>query len=371
MLSKLAPAEFSQCVGAAAVCCAALAVVSAYTSHFVGGWAAVRSSRVHGRYAPPCSLAGKVALVTGGNAGIGWATVRELARLGCKVLLCCRSLERGEAAKAALPAECRCCVEVMELDLASLSSIRAFVERFRTGQHRLDVLVLNAGKANTFLGHDGFRRTSDGFEEMIGVNFLGHYLLARLLLPVLRATQGARVIACTSVAAANSYPEGVDSHTWTQRHHRFSDWMQYSQSKLALLLFIRQLQQREPSLLCLACHPGLVAGTTLMHEQQGWAEWLYSQFLFRCLAMRAEDGWRNVVYLAATQDDQLEPGGFYFPVGRLVPWPWQWAAHAFQRAGAFQAPVRMKVHDDGLWDKADSAIRTACSEQGMPLPAFE
>merc|ERR1712194_610818 len=118
-------------------------------------------------------------------------------------------------------------------------------------------------------GSGGFRLTSDGFEEMIGVNFLGHFYLTLLLLPKLRATPAARVIAQTSVAAANSYPQGIDTTTWRARTPNFKDWAQYGQSKLALFLFMRQLQQKEPSLLCLACHPGVVDGTTLMHQFDG------------------------------------------------------------------------------------------------------
>merc|ERR1719189_2009906 len=109
-------------------------------------------------------------------------------------------------------------------------------------------------------GSDGFGLTSDGFEEMIGTNFLGHFYLTMLLLPTLRAKAESRVvprvIAVTSVAAANSYPSGVDPSTWRAKAHDFKDWAQYGQSKLALLLFVRQLQLREGSqILCLACHP--------------------------------------------------------------------------------------------------------------------
>jgi len=228
--------------------------------------------------------------------------------------------------------------------------------RFKAKHTLLHALVLNAGIARSFLGNQGFRRTQDGFEEMIGVNFLGHFLLTQMLLPVLTATSGARIVACSSVAALNSYPRGIDTHTWTERCHHFSDWMQYGQSKLALILFMRELQRRQPSLLCVACHPGIIDGTTLMHSgSSSWLEWLYRVYMFRCLAMDARDAWRSVVYTVATAD-RLEPGGFYCPIGKLSPWPWPFLASSFQRVGALQAPVPVGVVHNNLWELAEAAI---------------
>eukprot|EP00927_Polykrikos_kofoidii_P073089 TRINITY_DN69165_c0_g1_i1.p1 TRINITY_DN69165_c0_g1~~TRINITY_DN69165_c0_g1_i1.p1 ORF type:complete len:384 (+),score=48.35 TRINITY_DN69165_c0_g1_i1:46-1197(+) len=331
-------------------------VLNGCTSLFVGGWAASWLRRRRATLLP--SMVGKVVVVTGANGGIGFGTVQDLLRLGCRIVMCCRSLDRGNAARARLPPDAN--VEVMQLDLGSLQSINAFAEKIRTKFSRLDVLILNAGTASSFLGIGGFKKTSDGFEEMIGTNFLGHFKLVSLLLPILRATEGARVIACTSVAVANSYSEGIDPKTWTARSPKFSDWCQYGQSKLALLLFMRQLQQREKGLMCLACHPGVVAGTTLMHEEQRapWMERIYSKYLFSCLAMGAEEGHLGLLFLAATKE-QLQGGGLYFPIGRLVSWPWSRFAHMFQRVGALQAPVRMETDCKDLWSEAEKAINRA------------
>merc|ERR1712232_1506511 len=131
---------------------------------------------------------------------------------GATVVLCCRSLQRGQEAKASLPSVYN--IDIMELDLASLASIRAFAKAFQQRYSQLNVMVLNGGFAKTFLGSGGYSQTTDGFEGMVGVNFLGHFYLTLLLLPVLRATSGARVIAQTSVAAVNSYPRGIDPMTW-------------------------------------------------------------------------------------------------------------------------------------------------------------
>lgn len=330
----------------------ALVLANAWISHFVGGWASIRLSR--GRPLALASMVGKIVIVTGGNSGIGLQTVRELVMLGATVVLCCRSRERGDAAAASLPAGGS--VAVMELDLGSLASIKTFANTFKAKYARLDVLVLNAGKAGTFLGSKEYARTSDGLEEFVGANYVGHFYLTCLLLPILRTTLGARVIANTSVAAVNSYPAGIDTKTWTDRCSGFQDWMQYGQSKLALILFIRALQKREPSLLCLACHPGVVDGTGLMHEQQGLLERLYSTYLFLCLAQRSTDGWRNVVYLVATTH-ALEKGGFYFPVGRLVRWPFNRPSVMFQRVAALQAPVHMVAEHNTLWEDTEAVIK--------------
>eukprot|EP00929_Paragymnodinium_shiwhaense_P052017 TRINITY_DN26090_c0_g1_i1.p1 TRINITY_DN26090_c0_g1~~TRINITY_DN26090_c0_g1_i1.p1 ORF type:complete len:405 (-),score=40.95 TRINITY_DN26090_c0_g1_i1:150-1310(-) len=342
---------------AAAAALAAWGTV-AFLSDFAGGWASVRLRR---RKEHGTSMAGKVVVVTGGNAGIGLGTVRELVRLGATVVMCSRSVPRGEAAATSLsigPSGGK--IVVMELDLASFSSIRSFAERLRASYPRLHVLLLNGGKANSFLGSAGYATTPEGFEETIGVNFLGHFYLTQLLLPILRDTPGARVIGLTSVAALNTYsPLGIDVQTWRSRCVNFKDWAQYGQSKLAMLLFIRQLQRKEPTLLCLACHPGVVEGTTLMHSDQsgGLMEQLYSIFMFVGIAMRADDGWRNSVYLASTDASNLQAGGYYHPVGRLRSWPPNFFVIALQRLGALQwpfAPVRLRCEE--LWDEARKAL---------------
>lgn len=300
-------------------------------------------------------MEGQVVIVTGANSGIGLGTAAVLASMGATVVLCCRSLQRGEAAKAQLPSAFK--IDVMQLDLASVSSVHAFAKAFQDRYSQLNVLILNGGIARSFLGCDGFHLTADGFEEMVGVNFLGHFYLTLLLLPMLRASPSPRrVIAQTSVAAANTYPRGIDTQTWRARAPDFKDWAQYGQSKLALLLFIRYLQRREPSLLCLACHPGVVEGTALMHQPgSGLLEWLYSLFMFKLLAMKESDGCCNTVHLASASGG-LQPGGFYFPVGRLVSWPWSWFSHAFQQIGALQVPWPMQTEYPALWDESVSAL---------------
>jgi len=323
-----------------------------YSSFFIGGWVAAAIS-TRRSYAIP-SMKGKVVIVTGGNGGIGARCVAALAGAGATVILACRSMERGENVKVSLPPEVASQVEIMNLDLSSFASIKAFSTQFQAKFPRLHVLILNGAVAKTFLGNSGYKLTSEGFEEMVGVNFLGHFLLTQLLLPVLRETPGARVIGQTSVAMANSYKCGIDPQSWISRRPDFQDWKQYGQSKLAIQLFMEQLQNREPSLLCMACHPGVVADTTLLHQAGiGITETFFSALLFKVLAMSADTGHLNTVFLASAPSSELDPGACYQPIGRKL----YWRASLFQRVAAFQAPVAMTTSFPDLWQVADKMIR--------------
>lgn len=131
---------------------------------------------------------GKVCIVTGGNTGIGKATVEGLAKQGATVVLACRDLDKGRAALEEVQARTQSnALHLMRLDLASLQSVREFVRAFTAKFQRLDVLVENAGVST------GKRQlTADGFEMDFGVNHLGHFLLVELLLPTLKASAPSR-----------------------------------------------------------------------------------------------------------------------------------------------------------------------------------
>ena len=127
----------------------------------------------------------KIVVVTGGNSGMGLATTIELARQGAKVIMVCRSRERGEAALAtARQKSASQRVELMLCDLASLDSIRRFAIAFTTNYPVLDVLINNAGVVSLKR-----QLTADGFEQDLGVNHLGHFLLTELLLEPLKAAE--------------------------------------------------------------------------------------------------------------------------------------------------------------------------------------
>jgi NAD(P)-dependent dehydrogenase (short-subunit alcohol dehydrogenase family) len=199
-------------------------------------------------------LNGKVVVVTGANSGIGFWTAAHLARAGAQVVLACRSAERGAAALA----ELRALVpegefDLLGLDLADLASVRAAAAEFRTRFDRLDVLVNNAGVALA-----PFSRTADGFELHLGANFLGHFAFTGLLLEVLLATPDSRVVQVGSLAARTGRISFDDPNYEDRRCY---PWGSYAQSKVATVLFVRELDRRlrraGSSTLSLGAHPGI------------------------------------------------------------------------------------------------------------------
>lgn len=195
-------------------------------------------------------LGGRTAVVTGANSGLGYVTARALARRGARVVLACRSEERGGAALERLHAEVpEARAELARLDLGDLASVRKFAEGW--GGQRLDLLINNAG-----LMAVPRSRTADGFETQFGVNHLGHFALTGLLLERLLATPGARVVTVSSMMHALARLDLSDLNS----ERRYRRWVAYCRSKTANLLFAHELHRRfgdrVPSL---AAHPGYAA----------------------------------------------------------------------------------------------------------------
>jgi NAD(P)-dependent dehydrogenase (short-subunit alcohol dehydrogenase family) len=209
---------------------------------------------------PP--LTGKTAIVTGGNSGIGWYTAAELAKHGADVTLACRNLDLGQQAadriRAIAPgAE----VSVRHLDLASLASVEAFADDWKW---HLDLLINNAG----LMTPRRWKPTEDGFELQFGTNHLGHYALTGRLLPALLAAGSPRVVMVSSLAHNGGKADVLDGNP----AERYRPEAAYANSKLANLLFARELQRRasehSAALSSTAAHPG-VAATNLVSSTQG------------------------------------------------------------------------------------------------------
>lgn len=199
-------------------------------------------------------LTGQVALVTGANTGIGKETSVALAAMGATVVMTARNPERGAEALAEGRRRSKSDrVELGELDLGSFASVRAFAAWFLDRHDRLDVLVNNAG-----LITDTRRETSEGFEEMFGVNHLGHVLLTDLLRDRLVASAPARVVVLTSVA--HRLALGGLNRADLQGEWSFEGIASYGQSKLANLQFARELARRldGTGVTVNAVHPGAV-----------------------------------------------------------------------------------------------------------------
>lgn len=190
------------------------------------------------------SFAGRTAIVTGANSGLGEVTARELARAGAHVILAVRDTRKGAATAERITGPETGQVEVRQLDLLDLSSVR----RFADGVAHADVLINNAG----IMASD-HALTADGFERHIGTNHLGHFVLTNLLLPKLTD----RVVTVSSLLHNIGYISIKDLN-WQSRP--YSRWLAYGQSKLANLLFTSELQRRldsaGSSLRALAAHPG-------------------------------------------------------------------------------------------------------------------
>ena len=198
------------------------------------------------------SQEGRLAVVTGANSGLGFHVSLELARSGARVILGCRSRERGDEALRRIREEVPAAsAEVRRLDLADLGSVRAFAGGL---DEPLDLLVNNAGVM-------ALPRctTADGFEMQLGTNHLGHFALTGLLLPRLLDDGGGRVVTVSSMM----HRSGTMRFDDLQSERGYDRWRAYSQSKLANLLFALELQRRADAasapVLSVAAHPGYAA----------------------------------------------------------------------------------------------------------------
>jgi NAD(P)-dependent dehydrogenase (short-subunit alcohol dehydrogenase family) len=200
------------------------------------------------------SQAGKMALVTGANSGIGFQAALELGRHGAHVLLGCRDAAKGLAAldklRAAVPGAQ---AEVVQLDMASLASIRAFAAAFLAGGTPLDLLINNAG----VMAVPQRKTTADGFELQFGTNHLGHFALTGLMMPALLKAAAPRVVTVSSLAHRN----GKIAFDDLQGEKKYVPWTQYNESKLANLMFALELDRRardyQSKLVSIPVHPGI------------------------------------------------------------------------------------------------------------------
>jgi NAD(P)-dependent dehydrogenase (short-subunit alcohol dehydrogenase family) len=199
-------------------------------------------------------LGAVTAIVTGANSGLGLRTAVRLAEHGAAVVLACRDTGRGESALAAVRAAVPTAnAELEQLDLAELASVRRFAAAW--GERRLDLLINNAGVMAI-----PRRVTTDGFELQLATNHLGHFALTGLLLPALLTGSVAdgppRVVTLSSFVHRSGRMQGDD----LMLEHNYTPWRAYGQSKLANLLFMRELGRRADAagvrLSSLAAHPG-------------------------------------------------------------------------------------------------------------------
>uniref|UniRef100_A0A1Y1MXQ9 Retinol dehydrogenase 11 n=2 Tax=Photinus pyralis TaxID=7054 RepID=A0A1Y1MXQ9_PHOPY len=263
------------------------------------------------------TLVGKTAVVTGCNTGIGKCTVEDFYKRGARVIMACRSVPKAEEAKSDITKRCEGLrgigeIEVVQLDLASLKSIRKCAEKLLQEEDHIHLLINNAGVMAC-----PESRTVDGFEMQFGTNHLGHFLFTLILLPKIINSPPARIVNVSSVA--HSFLSGalqIEDLNWTRR--KYSESQAYFQSKLSNVLFTRELAKRLKdhnihgvTTYCL--HPGVIDTDLWRHVDDSFfkgAKWIFYNIVG--LFIKSQDeGAQTIIYCAVDEDVKNESGLYY------------------------------------------------------------
>jgi len=271
------------------------------------------------------NLSNKCAIVTGSNTGIGKETAKVLYQQGCHVILACRNMEKGEKARSEIidavgPSAGN--VEVMQLKLDSLQSVRDFATEFVSKHKQLNYLINNAG----IMGLPEYKTSTDGYELQFAVNHIGHFYLGRLLLPTLVKSKG-RVISLSSTAHVrcsyrifDDFLQEAMKNTSGPAEQNYDPWINYGIAKTANVLFARELHRRYNKDGVTACslHPGWVSGSELARNLKITLSDLVSmlpRFLRISFFM---DNFKTLSQGAATtlrcvslRDDEVKGGHYY------------------------------------------------------------
>jgi NAD(P)-dependent dehydrogenase (short-subunit alcohol dehydrogenase family) len=261
-------------------------------------------------------LAGRVAIVTGGNSGIGAVTVEQLAKQGAHVVLACRKMADGEAAKATVMAKHpRALIEVQTLDLADLSSVRAFAATVLARHPRIHLLINNAGVMNT-----PQQKTKDGFEMQFGTNHLGHFLLTELLLPRLKESAPARIVNLSSCFHDQAMGRDgvIDFDDLHFERRPYDGWQAYAQSKLANLLHAKDLAHRlqGTGVTAVSVHPGWVRTNLAKNSMPVWVQNTIARPLMAMMGMiEPWEGTQATLYAALATEVEQHAGAFFSQTG--------------------------------------------------------
>lgn len=296
-------------------------------------------------------LGGKVILITGGNAGIGAASVRALAAHNPEVIyLCARRITAADVVvKTVIEQHPKAKIEILELDLNSFDSVKKCATAFNQKAGRLDLIFLNAGVAFTAAA-----LTKEGYETQFGINHMGHALFTQLILPKMLQTirkdptTDARIVVTASVAAHQFAPKAgiVFSELKNANHPAFA-MGRYGQSKLANVLFTNKLAQIYPKITSVSVHPGTV-------KSDIWGKMDDTVTKVMMVAMRPivwltgvtnEVGAKNQLWAATAHG--VKNGGNYDPVGvdssmssklatdqKLTDKLWEWTTKELAEHGA-------------------------------------
>ena len=247
------------------------------------------------------TLTNKLALVTGANSGMGMATAAALADKGAHVVMLCRDKKRGTEAFRILSKKSNRKLDLMFCDLGDFASIRAFADEFRKKYEKLDILVNNAG----FISLDR-QMTKDGLERQFGVNHIGHFLLTMKLLNLIPT--GGRIVN----VASGAHKVGKIHFEDINLKKGFNVVKAYAQSKLANVLFTRELARRLKSrgITVNCCHPGAVATNIGVSRDTGFGKTLMR--MLKPVFQTPEQGARTAIYLASSKEVEGISGQYFY-----------------------------------------------------------
>lgn len=264
------------------------------------------------KYTKNTKITDKVVVITGANTGIGKENAIDLAKRGGKIYIACRDIQRGEdALKEIRKISGSDNVHFLQLDLASLESVREFVKKFRALEDHLHILINNAGVMACPRA-----LTKDGFEMQIGTNHLGHFLLTNLLLDMIQASSPSRIV---NVSSEGHRIGGIYKND-LMSEKSYSKYKAYGQSKLANILFSRELSKKlEGSGVTVnSCHPGVVKTELGRHMNENVRKYLV-QPLFEPFFKTPWEGAQTQIYLALDPDLEKTSGKYFSDCKEKTP----------------------------------------------------
>ncbi len=243
----------------------------------------------------------KIAIVTGANSGMGMATTKALADEGATVIMLCRSERRGREALEKLKEKKDRKLDLILCDLGDYASVRDFVKQIREKYGRVDILVNNAG----FISLDR-QETKEGLERQFGINHIGHFLLTTELLDMMK--KGARIV----VVASGAHKAGKIHFDDINLQHGYNVVRAYSQSKLANVLFTKELARRlsDKGITVNCCHPGAVATNMGVDRDTGFGKTITG--ILKPFFLTPEEGSRTAVFLAADESVKNITGKYFY-----------------------------------------------------------
>jgi len=278
-------------------------------------------------------LDGKVVVITGGNTGIGYETALDLGRRGAVIIMGCRNIKKANNAAMKIRTASKEPVHVIELDLASLSSVRKFADEVSKITSKVDILVNNAG---IMIGEA--KGTEDGLEIHMQVNHLGHFLLTMLLEDSLQKaasepSSDVRIVNVSSDGHKFTGQKGLDiddpnfglaSWSYTETGKRFSYHRLYGQSKLAQVYFSLELAKRYENITAYSLHPGAVNTEIARYHQDGFGSivtWITENSLW-IFGKTPAEGAQTTIYCCVDKDAVKNNGHYFVDCQKKDIFPW-------------------------------------------------